>query len=221
MRHNHKSKRRKSSERRAQRAILGEVSRLKTVESRVENGQVTKRHGSFMVKRALNESSVEGTIRSSLKSLSAKGLQFLGASIINPRDAFNLIGAIERSGEEFDLSIAEEVVESQMNQPVYARILGYGIFGAQAEKPGMRYVGIKFGRLACDQLRQEREAVYSRYGIDLTTKLRIPHLSIFQTPDQHEAENVHSLLSQTQMSERFVELGPATITPATFIKSGT
>lgn len=201
----------KKSYERARRAIHSDVTRAREVETPPD--YVQRHCGSFVIKRALSESHVEETIRKCLKGSPQRALRLLGVSIISPREAFWLIGTTERHGREFEIDHAKKVVKEEMAEPLSIKASGFCILGAKRNEAGMRYVSMTFDRRGCGQLQGDRDMIYKAYGYDGATRFSIPHLSVAQTPNQTEAENIVSTLRDTEIPGSLVDLGPARLTP--------
>gem|GEM_PF-6901080 len=141
---------------------------------------------------------------------------YTGAALLDKKDIKILLN--RNSGSPVRVKNNIETATAQLPVEIDGRLGGVAIFGVKREEEGMRYVGMGFSG-ACSavglkqELRAERAQILGDLGISRMPGVHyMPHISLFATPDQQQADEIVDVLCATGIAGKPIVLACPDVT---------
>ncbi len=208
---------RQQSKRRSNSAAARELRRINAGIARVHTMDletpVRRFSGTLSVRREVSSeflSDSDTNFACFIRENRGRVLPYLGVSILTPRETFNLIGDVEKSGRKFNAQTIHDVVDEHLSEEMTVQLGRVIISGVKPNQTGPRYPGIILGAEGCSAIKSDRTRFID--GLELEdSRMRFnPHISVFQTMDQHEAMSLMNELKDVSACGEEVVLNAAT-----------
>jgi hypothetical protein len=136
----------------------------------------------------------------------------IGVSQINPREGKQMSDPWQNSLHT-NISKLQEVAE-EFPEKLDGFVTSAIILGARRNQPGRRFVGYVIDGKMGESIRAEREHLMSALGVEIPQP-KTPHTTLFETEDQHRAEELRLKLNDIAKSLGGipVELGVTEVIP--------
>ena len=203
------------------RAISDSSRAFNNVEG-AANDWATSEKSSFVTKRRVNTAELNPLGHPVIKELLADGSNEMahrkvepGASLLSAADASRVARVASDSANHL-MALTLEFAEGRPDE-LTGRLGAVAIFGARRTEPGPRFIGFALGRHSGslgEKLKVERSALVDHIGAqDILNAGRTPHISLYKTHDQEQAEHIAQKLRNTGIIGEPIALGPVTVNP--------